>query len=53
MATRISPLKSSLQKQAALQEKAMANLTAQREAFSKKFGHWPSDKELDKYLGKK
>ena len=50
---RVSPMKSTLSQQEQTQAKAMADLTAKREAFSKKYGHWPSDSELDKYLGRK
>ena len=50
---RISPLKSTLASQKAAQEKAMADLMAKREAYSKKYGRWPSDQELAKSLGGK
>lgn len=50
---RISPLRSDLSNQAARQANAMDQLKAKREAFSKKYGHWPSDEELSKYMGGK
>ena len=51
--TKTSSMKSTLSKQAEAQAKAMADLTAKREAFSKKYGRWPSDEELMKSMGKK
>lgn len=51
--TNISPLKSTLSQQEQAQAKAMADLTAKREAFSKKYGRWPSDQELMKSTGGK
>jgi hypothetical protein len=51
--TKISPMKSTLSKQEQAQAKAMADLMARREAFSKKYGHWPSDEELSKSMGGK
>ena len=51
---RVSPMKSTLASQKAAQEKAMAELNAKREAFHQKYGHWPSDQELEKFFkGKK
>lgn len=51
--TRISQMKSTLSKQEQAQAKAMSDLMARREAFSKKYGHWPSDLELSKSMGGK
>jgi hypothetical protein len=51
--TKISPMKSTLSKQEQAQAKAMADLMARREAFSKKYGHWPSDEELSRSMGGK
>lgn len=50
---RISPMKSTLSKQEQIQAKAMADLNAKREAFSQKYGHWPSDEELSRSMGGK